>query len=117
MDIEIRLLGGVDVVKMSGPATVGGHELLRAKFRGSIEEGRRNFILNLTSATSLDSLLIGEMVACYKRARERGGDVRLVISPEGIVHSLLQMTGLDEVFQIYGDESEAAAAFASGPDC
>ena len=115
MEVSIRLRGGLDVVEISGPATTGGYVDLRETFCSAVEQGRLRFILNLSRATSLDSMTIGEMVACFKRARERGGDVRLVISPDGIVHELIQLTGLDQVFQIYGDESEAVAAFAAGP--
>ncbi len=115
MEVSNRLRGGLDVVEMSGPATADGYADLRKTFCSAVEQGRIRFILNLSRATSLDSMTIGEMVACFKRARERGGDVRLVISPDGIVHELIQLTGLDQVFQIYGDESEAVAAFAAGP--
>ena len=64
----------------------------------------------------IPAMFLGEIVACYKRARERGGDIKLVVIPDGIIHELLQMTCLDGVFQIFGDESEAAAQFNAGPD-
>ena len=79
--------------------------------RHATDRGRNEFVLNLTHASVVDSLTLGEFVAGLKRARERGGDVKLVVTPNGAVHDLLQLTQLDRIFQIYGDEREAAARF------
>ena len=115
MEITTRIVGGIDVLEVSGPATVDGHEWLRERFYVSIHRGRTQFIQNLIHAVSLDSMMLAELVACLKRARERGGDLKLVVSPDGIAHELLQLTGLDQIVQIYGDEGEAAASFANDP--
>ena len=39
-----------------------------------------------------------------------GGDLMLVVVPDGDVHSVLQVTRLDRVFRIFGSEDEATAA-------
>lgn len=115
MEISMRMLGGVDVVEAAGSATVETPDRLRNAFLQAIERGRKRFILNLSQVTVIDSMTIGELVACFKRARERGGDVKLVVVPDGIIHELIQLTGLDRVFQIYGDEGEAASSFNTAP--
>ena len=115
MEIAVRLLPGVDVLALSGQAKAGSHLSLRETFLDSVEQGRMKFIINLNEASYIDSMMIGEMVACFKRARERGGDVKLVVASQGIVHELIQLTGLDHAFQVYGDELEAAASFANPP--
>jgi len=111
VEITARLLDGVSVVDLSGKADAEAHLELREAFVGKIEQGRLRFILNLSEASFIDSMVLGEVVACYKRAAEIGGDVKLVVVPDGMTHSLLQLAGLDHVFQIYGDEREAAASF------
>ncbi len=50
------------------------------------------------------------MVACYKRAKEKGGNVKL-LNPSGKVFDLLQLTKLEEVFETYKDEKEALVSF------
>lgn len=115
-DISARLLGGVDVLDIPQRVSVETHLVLRHRFREAIQRGRRKFVLNLRDTAALDSMMVGELVACGKRARERGGDLRLVVASESIVHHLLQLTGLDQVFQIFGDENEAAASFRTGAD-
>ena len=79
-------------------------------------EGTRRFVLDLRETVNLDSMAIGELVACLKRVRERGGDVRLVVRPDGIVHEMLQITHLDQVFQIFGDANDARMSFVDGPN-
>ena len=113
LEVTARLLDGVAVVDLFGKATAETHLDLRAAFVRKIQQGRLRFILNLSEASFIDSMVLGEVVACYKRAVERGGDIKLVVIPDGMTHSLLQLSGLDHVFQIYSDEREAAASFAA----
>jgi anti-anti-sigma factor len=114
MEISNRAMGNVQVLDVWRPAAVtDGHHVLREAFFDAIECGSNLLILNLNHAEMLDSLMLGETVACAKRARERGGDVRLVVVPDGIVHELLQLTGLDHVFQIFGDEKEAMISYTA----
>ncbi len=115
MEISVRTLGKTQVLDLWGPSSSDGHQLLRERFLHAIDCGSNHFIMNLSHATALDSLTLGETIACVKRARERGGDVKLVVVPDGIVHELLQLTGLDRVFEIFGDENEAATSFARSP--
>jgi anti-sigma B factor antagonist len=108
--------GHVDVVSVTGRVDSGAHLKLREGLRSVLHAGRRRFVLDLRETVTLDSMAIGELVACLKRVRERGGDVRLVVAPEGIVHEMLQITHLDHVFQIFGDENEARMSFVAGPN-
>ncbi len=58
----------------TGDVTVETHERLRYAFKTALDCGRSTFVVNLSQATSIDSLMIGELVACLKRAREADGD-------------------------------------------
>ena len=70
----------------------------------------------LANHADLASKPAEELVAGLKRAREDGGDLKLVVRAQGIVHELLQLMHLDRVFQIFGDGKEAAASFTAGPN-
>lgn len=114
MEIIGKHQGPVDILQLLGPVRAGAHEALREAVMGSLERGRYHLVIHLGEASSLDSLALGELAACLKRVREVGGEVKLVVRPDGIVHELLQLTKLDAVFEIFGDERQAAASFASG---
>jgi anti-sigma B factor antagonist len=84
--------------------------VLRDKVHELLDAGKNQILLNLGKITYMDSAGIGELVACYKRAREKGGTVRL-LKPSGKVYDLLQLTKLEEVFDTFREEAEALKAF------
>lgn len=111
MEISVRTLGKVGLFQVEGPVRDGAHLHLREALIHYIDEGQPQFVVDMRRTESLDSAAVGELVACVKHAREDGGDLKLVVRPQGIVHELLQLMHLDRVFQIFGDINEATAAF------
>jgi anti-sigma B factor antagonist len=111
MKATVRDIGKVSVVDLSGKITIGeGDVVLREKVSELLDGGRQNIILNLGKVSYMDSAGIGELVACYKRAKEKQGNVKL-LNPSGKVYDLLQLTKLEEVFETYKDEKEALVSF------
>ncbi len=111
MKVALRQIGKVSVLDLSGKITIGeGDMVLRDKVHELLDAGKNQILLNLEKITYMDSAGIGELVACYKRAREKGGTVRL-LKPSGKVYDLLQLTKLEEVFDTFREESEALEAF------
>lgn len=111
MKSAVRQSGDVAVVDLSGKITIGeGDVVLRDRVHALLEEGKKRILLNLEKVSYMDSAGIGELVACYKRAREKGGTLKL-LKPSGKVQDLLQLTKLEEVFETFDSEKEALASF------
>ena len=111
MKVGIRNIGHVAVVDLAGKITIGeGDVVLREKVNELFDSGQQNVLLNLEKVSYMDSAGIGELVACYKRAKEKGGSVKL-LNPSGKVYDLLQLTKLEEVFETYKDEKEALVSY------
>jgi anti-sigma B factor antagonist len=111
MKAKVREIGSVSVVDLSGKITIGAGDVqLREAVVELLEKGSKNVLLNLERVSYMDSAGIGELVACYKRAKERDGVVKLV-NPTGKVYDLLQLTKLEEIFDVYRDEKEALVSF------
>jgi len=111
MKSSVRQDGRVTVVDLSGKITIGDGDLkLRQAVNALLEEGRKSIILNLSSVSYMDSAGIGELVACFKRAVEKGAKIKLV-NPSGKVQDLLVLTRLQEIFEIFRDEREALSSF------
>ena len=111
MKATVRKLGRVAVVDIVGKITIGeGDVLLREKVHELLDAGENRILLNLEKVKYMDSAGIGELVACYKRAKEKEGTVKL-LNPSGKVYDLLQLTKLEEVFDTYKDEGEALGSF------
>jgi anti-sigma B factor antagonist len=84
--------------------------VLRDRVVDLLDKGSHAIVLNLEKVTYMDSAGIGELVACYKRAKEKGGTVKL-LNPSGKVLDLLTLTKLEEVFETYRQEQEAVGSF------
>lgn len=111
MKATVRQIGHVSVMDVSGKITIGeGDVLLRNKFQELLDGGNTNILLNLEKVSYMDSAGIGELVACYKRAKEKEGVVKL-LNPSGKVYDLLQLTKLEDVFDTFRDEKEALVSF------
>ncbi len=111
MKANVRTIGHVSVVDLSGKITIGdGDVVMREKVSELLDAGDANVLLNLEKVSYMDSAGIGELVACYKRAKEKSGTVKL-LNPSGKVFDLLQLTKLEEVFETYKDEKEALVSF------
>jgi len=112
MKINVRNVGNVAVVDLSGKITIGeGDILLRDKIQELLESGKKNLLLNMEKVSYMDSAGIGELVACYKRAREKTGTVKL-LKASGKVADLLQLTKLQEVFETFENEKDALGSFS-----
>ncbi len=111
MKTSVRQVGHVSIVDISGKITIGeGDVVLRERVNELLDSGQKNLLLNLEKVSYMDSAGIGELVACYKRAKEKEGTVKL-LNPSGKVYDLLQLTKLEEVFETYRDEKEALVSF------
>lgn len=111
MKANVRKLGKVAVLDIVGKITIGeGDIVLRDKVNELLDGGETRIVLNLEKVKYMDSAGIGELVACYKRAKEKEGTVKL-LNPSGKVYDLLQLTKLEEVFETYRDEGEALGSF------
>ena len=108
--IEIEMRGNVSVVHIGGEIALGkSTALLSRKTRELVDSGVRKIVLDMQNVPWLDSSGMGEVFACYKRARARGGVVKLVLS--GKSRSLFTFTELHRVFEIFDDLEEAVNSF------
>ena len=89
MKANVRNIGHVSVVDFNGKITIGeGDVILRETVQELLDGDRKNILLNLEKVKYMDSAGIGELVACYKRAAEKGATVKL-LNPSGKVQDLL----------------------------
>ncbi len=110
--IEVRKRGDVSIIDIGGEVRIGEPtDRLRRKSKELVDSGERFFVLDMLDVPWLDSSGLGEVFACYKRARELEGVVKLVL--KGKSYSLFTITQLDSVFENFDNVEEAIASFAS----
>jgi anti-anti-sigma factor len=113
MSIAIESVETQDVLvlKVSGQinsitAITLGERLLEAD-----EQGHYNIVLDIGRVDYISSAGLREIMSGCERAKVSGGDVRLA-NPLARVVDVLELTGLDNVFDIYPTRDEAVQSFA-----
>jgi len=75
-----------------------------------VAKGQKKILLNLGDVNYVDSSGLGELVAAYTTAKNKGADLKLLNLIKK-VHDLLQLTKLYTVFDVYDDENIAIGSF------
>ncbi len=107
--LESRTESGWGVLAVKGEVDLYTSPQLREKVSELVDQGHSRLLIDLTDVGFMDSSGLGVLVTGLKRARERDGTLALVC-PEGSVHKVLTITGLDRVFPIHGSVAEAVAS-------
>ena len=71
-----------------------------------IDGGKKRIVVDLSSATFIDSTTLGVLVGDVKRLRPAGGALALVCTDQNIT-KIFEITGLDRVFSILPTREEA----------
>ncbi len=101
----------ISIVSIDGRIDAFGVPELRERLYKQIEEGVSNFVLDLRQVTFLDSAGMAALVNLLKRARQAGGDVKLVSPTEENAKRILLMTKFDQVFQMTDTIEDAVRRF------
>lgn len=73
---------------------------LRDFFAELLEKGVKDFTVNLEKVSFLDSAGLAALVQLLKNAREKGGDVTLILPKDENVQRIFRLTKFDRVFKI-----------------
>src|SRR3982750_2765146 len=111
LNIAERQAGDVTVLDMSGKITIGeGSVALRSAIRRLLEEGKKKILLNLAGVGYMDSSGIGELVSSHTAITKEEGQLKLLNLTDKL-ESLLAITKLLTVFDVYENESEALNSY------
>lgn len=84
---------------------------VRAQTKTIIDEGNGKLIIDLEHLTFIDSSGFSVLISAFKATRAREGRLVLShVSPE--IMSLIELTRLNEIFEIFPDVEAAIAAMA-----
>ena len=111
MDIEVRSLGQVKVIKLRGKLSLGEPvERLRETLDDLIGGSNIHIVMDLSEVPMMDSSGIGLLVKSLTSAKHVGGSIRL-LNPSTFVVRTLKMIGLLNLFDIFEDQQQAIASF------
>ena len=111
LEVKERQAGDVTILDMNGAVRIGeGSIALRDAIRDLADGGKKKILLNLAGVKYIDSSGIGELIANYTTVRRQGGQLKLLNLTDKI-QSLLVITKLLTVFDVFEDEAEALKSF------
>lgn len=99
---------GTHVFDLEGSLDIATSPTVRAALVDAAERGEHRLIVDLSRVDFIDSTGLGALIGSQRRAKESGGEVRLV-AREGQILRLLRITGLLGVFGVYGSFEDALA--------
>ncbi|HKM46434.1 MAG TPA: STAS domain-containing protein [Terriglobales bacterium] len=111
VEIEIRSLGEVKLIKLSGKISLGPTvDRLRQNLDELMDNGTTRFLLELADVPMIDSSGIGLLVRYMTAAKQRGGAVKL-LNPSKFTVQTLKMIGLLNLFEVFQNQDEAVSSF------
>ena len=103
--ITSRLVSGVVIVDVTGRLCFL-EVALRDRVNELLDAGHRDFVLNLAGVPYIDSFGLGQLVSIWTSIRSEGGEL-VLLHPTDHVQQLLELTKLNTVFHIWGEQAKA----------
>jgi len=109
VSLEVQEIDGTTVLVVSGELRIGSStEELRRISKRLHSEGVTTLVVDMLDVSWLDSSGLGEVFAIFKRSREAGGSLKLVMAGKAL--ELFTITELHKVLEIHPDRESALAA-------
>jgi anti-anti-sigma factor len=110
VDLDIKENGSICTLKPKGRLFCGESlDQFENAYTNALASGHVFLIFDLESVPYLDSSAIGSLVNALRKTSKVGGSVKLV-KPANFVSKTLKMVGLLDLFEVFDNEADAAAA-------
>ena len=104
--VSSAVLGdGVSSVSVGGEVDLSTAPELKEVLNGVIDGGARYVLVDLSSATFIDSTTLGVLMGAVKRVRPDGGEIAIACKDQNI-RKIFEITLLDRVFAIFDTPEE-----------
>lgn len=110
LEFRISDIEQVRLIEVLGRIDGLSAEELREAFAEEIQRGAKRVVLDLSQVSYMSSAGLRELVAAYRRLQDGGGDLRLA-QPSSRVQDVLEMSGLDTIFQIFLTQTDAVGSY------
>lgn len=114
MNIAHRNVDSIDIVAISGELVMANSPDARQQLHKLIDNGNGNLILDLSNLNFVDSSGLSVLVSALKATRTKQGQIAL-LKPMPEVRSLIELTRLHQIFDIFEDEATALIHLNASP--
>ena len=110
MQIKVDEKNGISIFRMEGDIDINTSPGMKKSFDKAISEKKDRIIINLKGVEYVDSSGLATLVEILKNLRGYGGKLKLTnLSPK--VMGLFEITKLNKLFDIIGEEEDALSSF------
>ncbi|HVU11703.1 MAG TPA: STAS domain-containing protein [Phototrophicaceae bacterium] len=110
VDFRVSAIDQVTLIEVVGRIDSMNANELGETLSEEIERGGRQIVLDLAQVTYMSSAGLRELVAAYRKLQDASGDLRLA-QPSSRVQDVLEMSGLDTIFQIFPTQVDAVGSY------
>ncbi|MDX1995632.1 MAG: STAS domain-containing protein [bacterium] len=110
IDINVSRLNTVTLVEVKGRVDSMNANQLGEALSGEIDGGNIQVVLDLAQVDYMSSAGLREIVAALKKVKRATGDMRIA-QPSERVREVLEMAGLDTIFQIFDSKDGAVQSY------
>lgn len=110
MEINPSVMKRVQLFEISGRVDSSNADELGGALDRAVDDGKNNIVLDLGGVEYMSSAGLREMVRVLKTVKKKGGDLRIA-NPSDRVKEVLELAGLDSIFEIYSTQVEAVGSF------
>ena len=102
---------GISIIRLEGDV-MGGPEAtkLNEEINRMLDAGSLRVIIDLSEVNRMNSSGLGILINALKTYEQNGGELKLC-GPTPLVHNLLKITRLTNVFEVYDTEDAAINSF------
>ncbi len=98
---------GTPVVVLGGEVDVYTAPQMKEQLSSLIQSGAQRIIVDLSGVNYFDSTALGTLIGSLHRIREREGNI-LIVGASPRVRRVFEITGLDNVFEMYESIDQVA---------
>lgn len=110
MKIEVQSLKRVELIAVSGRIDSSNANEFDAALKELTDKGEYQLVLNMSGVEYTSSAGLRAMVAALRECKKHNGDLRLS-APSNRVHEVLDLAGLNSLFQIFDDDVSAVGSY------
>lgn len=111
MDITEHCQSNVTVLKPAGAVTGEDADRLGQRLTEAMEGSNVRVIVDMSAVTHLDSRALEVLVEATEKLI-RGGEVLMLVSPNGVVREVFDLTEVASLFEQYDDLEAAIGSLA-----
>ena len=100
----------INILNLKGSILQGDCDTIRKYLEAYLSDTKKFIIDNLLETNHICSSALGQLVYMKNKFNIIGGDIKIIVTDEDLLE-LLEITMLDQVFQIYEDFNSCRLSF------